>query len=211
MLACFYPILDTAVLKSRDCGVLETAEVLLESGVSVVQYRHKDAWTQNEYDEAEKLAQMCVQAKAQFVINDRADFAKLLGAGLHIGQDDLPAVAARKIVGEDTLLGLSTHNKRQLSFGNEEPVDYLSLGPIFATSSKQNPDPTVGVDGLRSLRPLTEKPICAIGGITLENAAQVFEAGADSIAVITGFLPAACTKPEIRKRVAEWLQLKPTR
>ncbi len=206
MLPVFYPILDTALLRARSIPVPDAARALLSAGAGILQYRHKDVWTQADYDEAEEVSGLCGQAGIPFLVNDRADFAKLLGAALHIGQDDLPPAAARKIVG-DVMLGLSTHNRRQLSFGEEEPVDYLSLGPIFTTTSKQNPDPVLGVSGLKKLRPLTAKPIVAIGGITLENAAETIAAGADSLAVISGFVPEDASILQIEKRAAAWLRL----
>jgi thiamine-phosphate pyrophosphorylase len=202
----FYPILDTSVLAARGCAPFAVAKILVDVGVRILQFRHKGAWTQAEYDEAARVRTVCHDAGVLFVINDRADYAKLLGAALHIGQDDLPPVAARKIIG-DEVMGLSTHNKRQLSFGNDEAVEYLSLGPIFNTTSKQNPDPVVGLEGLKTLRPLTEKPLVAIGGITLENAPEIFEAGANAVAVISGFLPEKYSKGALQKRAAEWLEI----
>ena len=202
----FYPILDTAILKSRECDVLLAAECVLQSGARILQYRHKDGWLQLHYDEASNIADLCRQAGALFVMNDRADYAQLLNAGLHIGQDDIPPVAARTVV-PNAVLGFSTHNALQLRHANEAPADYLSLGPIFATSSKEKPDPVVGVDGLKAMRPLTNKPLCAIGGITLANAHQVLEAKADSVAVISALLPEKCDAASLTARAAEWLKL----
>ena len=134
-----------------------------------------------------------------------ADFAHLLGAALHIGQNDLPPVASRRIL-RDQVMGFSTHNRRQLIRADEEPVQYLSLGPIFATTSKLKPDPVLGIDALKALRQLTKKPLVAVGGIKLENAETVFDAGADSIAIISAILPAACDRDAIRQRAEEWLK-----
>jgi thiamine-phosphate pyrophosphorylase len=138
-------------------------------------------------------------------MNDRADIAKLLGAALHLGQDDLAPSDAREIT--DTVIGFSTHNEQQLRAGDREPVDYLAIGPIFRTSSKANPDPEVGIDRLRSLRPITRKPLVAIGGIKRENAAAVLDAGADAIAVIGDLYPEPCTKASLRARAEEWLAI----
>jgi thiamine-phosphate pyrophosphorylase len=203
----FYPVLDTAVLAARQWPFLLVAEELLAAGVKILQYRHKGNWTQTQYDEAKQAATLCRQASSLFVLNDRADFAHLLGAALHIGQDDLPPVAVRKVVGEDTVIGFSTHNGSQLSRGDEEPVQYLSLGPIFATTSKEKPDPVVGLEGLVRLRPLTKKPLVAIGGVTLENAADVWAAGVDSVAVISGILPFANERRALREFTGEWIRL----
>jgi thiamine-phosphate pyrophosphorylase len=202
----FYPILDTTVLQSRNCDLLMAANALLAAGVKILQYRHKDAWLQAHYDEARTVSELCSRAGALFVVNDRADFAKLLNAGLHVGQDDLPPAACR-VITPQTILGFSTHNAQQLRRANDEPVDYLSIGPIFPTSSKEKPDPVVGVDGLARLRALTNKPLVAIGGITLQNASMVLEAKADSVAVISGILPEECSAASIRRRAEEWLEI----
>ena len=135
------------------------------------------------------------------MVNDRADVAALLKAGLHLGQDDLSPGDARRILPGGSILGFSTHNEQQLNAGDSETVDYLAIGPIFATGSKQNPDPVVGLEGLRKLRSLTQKPLVAIGGITRELAPKVFEAGADSIAVIGDLFP------DVRARGQEWVAI----
>ena len=144
-------------------------------------------------------------------MNDRADFAKLLGAALHLGQDDLAPADARKILPAGSIIGFSTHNREQLRAGDAEPVDYLAIGPIFATGSKQNPDPVVGLPELRSLRLLTKKPLVAIGGITRETAESVLDAGADSLAVIGDLYPQSLNKSELRKRAEEWLAISSSR
>lgn len=202
----FYPILDTGALSERQCSVVLAAEALLEAGARILQYRHKDFWTQSHFDDAKRIATLCHEAGVLFVIDDRADFARLLGAALHVGQDDLPPVAARRII-SDEVMGFSTHNRQQLTRADQEPVEYLSLGPIFSTNSKQRPDPAVGVDGLRSLRSLTEKPLVAIGGIDLLNALDVLDAGADSVAVVSGILPESSDRKAFRRRGEEWIRL----
>jgi thiamine-phosphate pyrophosphorylase len=202
----FYPILDTAALERRGCPAMLAAQALVASGARILQYRHKDEWMQSHFDTAGQLAALCHEAGVLFVLNDRADFARLLGAALHIGQNDLPPVAARRVIG-DEVMGLSTHNRLQLRRGDEEPVEYLSLGPIFATSSKDRPDPAVGVEGLRELRELTAKPLVAIGGITMLNAGDVFAAGADSVAIISGLIPEKCDKKSLRRLAEEWIRL----
>jgi thiamine-phosphate pyrophosphorylase len=134
-------------------------------------------------------------------MNDRADVAMLLGAALHLGQEDLAPADARRILPAGTIIGFSTHNEPQLRAGDLEPVDYLAIGPIFATGSKLNPDPVVGLDRLRALRPLTQKPLVAIGGITRALAPKVFEAGADSVAIIGDLYP------NVRAQAAEWISI----
>jgi thiamine-phosphate pyrophosphorylase len=202
----FYPILDTAALQRHKCEPGIAARALLEAGAKILQYRHKSNWTQMHFDEAKQIAAICQDAGVLFVLNDRADYARLLRAALHVGQDDLPPVAARRVIG-DEVMGFSTHNRVQLARGNEEPVEYLSVGPVFSTQSKERPDPVVGLQGLRTLRELTTKPLVAIGGITLENARHVLDVKADSVAVISGILPERCDAKSIRRRAEEWLKL----
>ena len=131
----------------------------------------------------------------------------LLDAALHLGQDDLPPADARKIMPPDRIIGFSTHNADQLRAGDREPVDYLAIGPIFGTASKPNPDPLVGLDRLCTLRALTKKPLVAIGGITRETAPAVFDAGADSVAIIGDLYPHTLTKASLRARAEEWLAI----
>jgi thiamine-phosphate pyrophosphorylase len=202
----FYPIIDTGVLARTAFSPIQLAETAAVSGVKILQYRHKDNWTQAQFDEAEAIASICKEAEILFIINDRADYAHLLGAGLHIGQEDLPPVAARKVVAQ-AVIGFSTHSGLQMRLASQEPVDYLSLGPIFPTQSKERPDPVVGIDGLKALRVLTTKPLVAIGGITLENAPAVLTAGANSVAVISGILPEGSGVIELRDRLKTWLTL----
>jgi thiamine-phosphate pyrophosphorylase len=146
-----------------------------------------------------ELAEVLLPQGVSFFVNDRPDVAFLAGAtGLHVGQDDLDVEQARQVVGRDRLVGVSTHNLEQFERAAANSADYIALGPIFSTSSKANPDPVVALDLLRKVRPLTDKPVVAIGGITLERAASVIEAGADSVAVISGILGA--TDPALRAR-----------
>ncbi len=198
-----YPILDTALLARLDIPLLDAAEALVEGGARILQLRHKDVWTREAYHAATELASFLRAAQIQFLINDRADIAKMLNAGLHVGQDDLPPLESRAIVGESAMLGFSTHNEAQLLAAAQEPIDYVALGPIFATGSKTNPDPPVGLDELKRLRPLTDKPLVAIGGITLDTAEQVWKAGADCIALI-GDLFQTPSKAAIRARMEAW-------
>ncbi len=120
------------------------------------------------------------------IMNDRADLALAAGFdGVHVGQDDLPVDAVRRIVGPAMIIGTSTHNPEQLRVADQTDADYLAIGPVFATASKENPDPVVGLEGVRSARSLTTKPLVAIGGITRANCLSVLNAGADSVAVIS--------------------------
>jgi len=199
-----YSILDTASLAARAIAIETAAAALLEGGAGILQIRHKTHWTRGMWAAAQLVARLCREAGAMLVVNDRADFALLLGAGLHVGQEDLPPRDARRLMGHEPLIGFSSHDARQLAAAGGEPVDYVALGPIFATGSKHNPDAVVGVEELARCRPLIEKPLVAIGGITLENAAEVLRAGADSLAVIAGMLPKEASARSLRERMEEW-------
>ena len=185
----------------------EAAAAMLEGGAGILQLRIKGHWSRQTFEEAQSIAALCREAGAMFIIDDRAEFAALLGAGLHVGQDDLPAGVARKLIGPDAVLGFSTHNARQLCSGSAEPADYLALGPIYPTASKRNPDPVLGLEQLRECRLLAERPLVAIGGISRDNALNVLRAGADSVAVIRDLLPEPCTRRAVRERMEEWQQL----
>jgi thiamine-phosphate pyrophosphorylase len=205
-----YPILDADTLQRLGCPVLDAAQAMLDAGVGILQFRHKEHWTRDTFTLATRIADLCRARRALLILNDRADYAKLLGAGLHLGQDDLPPRAARDLLGPDAIIGFSTHNEAQLLAAAEEPVDYLALGPFFGTSSKRNADPTVGVDNLSAWRKQIRQPLVAIGGITRANASQVLTAGADAVAVISDLYPALCDPDSVRERMAEWLRLKRT-
>ena len=202
-----YPILDTASLEKRAFPMVEAAEAMIEGGAGILQFRHKGFYSRRVFDEARQVGELCRQFGALWVVNDRADIAKMIEAGLHLGQEDLPPEAARRIMGAGAIIGLSTHNTEQIRVARVEPVDYLALGPVFATGSKERPDPLVGVEGVRKWRKLTDRPLVAIGGITRENAADVLAAGADSVAVIGDLLPEFCTRESLRRRMKEWQQL----
>jgi thiamine-phosphate pyrophosphorylase len=202
-----YPILDTAALRKRNCSLRTAAGALLTAGVRLLQIRHKEHWSREIFDDARVIADLCQKYSAELIINDRADFALLLNAGLHIGQDDLPPADARRVIGNIRTLGFSTHNSVQLAAAAKEDVTYVALGPIFATFNKDQPDPQVGLSNLAAWRSLVPQPLVAIGGITRANARQVLDAGADSLAVIADLLPDPCTESEIRRRFEAWQQL----
>jgi thiamine-phosphate pyrophosphorylase len=204
-----YPILDTAALDRAGIGIVEAAEAFLEGGAEILQFRHKAFWSREIFAEAEKLAGLCRQANGLFIVNDRADYAALLGAGLHLGQDDLAPTDARCVVAAGTAIGFSTHNPDQMRAAESEPVDYVAFGPIFQTASKEQPDPTVGIETLRTVRALTRRPLVAIGGITRDNAALCWKAGADAVAIIADLLPLSCTKQTLRDRMSQWQRLTP--
>ncbi len=204
MLPKFYPILDPEIAARHGIDPVIAAEQILEGGATILQFRHKGFFSREVFAQLERVAELCRDAGVLFVVNDRADLAALTGAALHLGQDDLTPTAARKIVGAKTLIGFSTHNEAQLRAAAAEPASYLALGPIFGTASKQNPDPIVGIDELRRLRPLTDRPLVAIGGITRANAQSVFTAGADSVAIIGDLF---AEHGNVRARTEEWVSL----
>ncbi|MBM3746488.1 MAG: thiamine phosphate synthase, partial [Acidobacteria bacterium] len=157
--------------------------------------------------QAEQAAELCRRAGALFIVDDRADIALLVDAGLHVGQDDLPPGDARQLLGPERVLGFSTHNEAQLTAALAEPADYLAFGPVFPTVTKERPDPVVGLEELRRMRRLADRPLVAIGGITRYNALEALAAGADSLAVIGDLYPELCTAESLRARMEEWQQL----
>jgi thiamine-phosphate pyrophosphorylase len=196
-----YPILDTHVVSERGCDPLAAAEAITSAGARILQFRHKAFFGREAFEIAKH------RRRVLLVLNDRADFAKLLGAALHVGQDDLPPADARRVLRTDALIGFSTHNERQLRAAAHEPADYVAFGPVCTTASKLNPDPVTGTAELARLRPLTTRPLVAIGGITRQNAREVFAAGADSLAVISDLYPRESSSASIGRRTEEWLRL----
>jgi thiamine-phosphate pyrophosphorylase len=181
------------------------AEAMLAGGARILQFRHKGSFTRELFRQAESVAAMCREHGATFLIDDRADIATILDAGLHVGQDDVPVHIARRLIGPTRMLGFSTHSPEQLAAAADQPIDYVALGPIYGTVSKDRPDPVVGLDGLRAAR--TTHPLVAIGGITRANAVETLAAGAASVAVIGDVFPESCTFDSIRERIEEWLDL----
>lgn len=183
-----YVILDATLLS---VSAIDCAQELAGAGVRLMQYRHKHAPAGEMLRVSRQLASALQPQGITFIVNDRPDVAAMAEAsGVHVGQDDLGVAATRTLVG-DTVIGISTHNLEQFRAADASTADYIAVGPIFATSSKANPDPVVGIELIRQVRALTSKPIVAIGGIKLENAAEVIAAGADSVAVISDVLCAA--------------------
>jgi thiamine-phosphate pyrophosphorylase len=196
-----YVILDAALLK---IPVKECAKSLVDAGVRLIQYRNKRASGRELFETSRELAEYLDPLGVQFVVNDRADVAALAGArGVHVGQDDLGVEQARVVMGDEKWVGVSTHNAAQFRGALETSADYIAVGPVFATGSKENPDPVVGVGFVSETRAMTDRPMVAIGGITLERAAEVIEAGADSVAIISDILRAE----NIGKRARQYVDL----
>jgi thiamine-phosphate pyrophosphorylase len=182
-------ILDAALLTIPES---ECAQKLADAGVRMLQYRHKSASSRELLESSSQLSGLLVPRGVTFIVNDRADVASLARAsGVHVGQEDLEVEPARSVVGPGKLVGVSTHNLKQFQQATATSADYIAVGPIFSTSTKEKPNPVVGTEFIRQVRSLTHKPIVAIGGITLARATEVIQAGADSIAVISDILRAA--------------------
>jgi thiamine-phosphate pyrophosphorylase len=202
-LPALYVILDAALLPSDP---VEFVKKLMGAGARLFQYRNKTAPAREVLQAAQALNVTARQDGASFIVNDRPDIARLAGAsGVHLGQDDLDVAAARKIVGADAMIGVSAHNLEQVRQATETSADYIAFGPIFETRSKANPDPVVGLELIREVRKLTNKPIVAIGGITLERTVDVMRAGANSVAVISDILAAK----DPATRVKQYLEILP--
>jgi thiamine-phosphate pyrophosphorylase len=182
-----YAILDPSCF-SDPAAMFIAAEALTAAGVTLLQYRNKSGNARQMLEDSRDLKRL-IGSRVKLIMNDRADLCLAAGFdGLHLGQDDLSADAARKIIGPVCGLGISTHNPEQLAQADQTSADYLAIGPVFTTQSKANPDPVVGLGGVRRARELTRKPLVAIGGITRVNARSVIDAGADSVAVISDLL-----------------------
>jgi thiamine-phosphate pyrophosphorylase len=185
-----YAIADVQILAARGIALADFAHGLRTAGVTLVQYRDKTGSPQEILHAAATLRDVFADSDAKLILNDRADLAALAGFdGVHVGQEDLSPEDARAVVGPRRIVGVSTHNDAQVRAADTSCADYVAIGPVFSTSSKANPDPVVGLDGVRRARALTNKPLVAIGGITREGARSVLSAGADSIAIISALLP----------------------
>ncbi len=179
-----YAIAD-ANFFSETSTLIHFAQELTAAGVTLLQYRNKKDSPRRILDDALALRK-AVPADVRLIMNDRADLALAADfGGVHIGQEDLSPASVRCLIGPERWLGVSTHNPDQLAAANDTSADYLAIGPVFATTSKDQPDPTVGLEGVRLARALTTKPLVAIGGITRQNCLSVLDAGADSVAVIS--------------------------
>jgi thiamine-phosphate pyrophosphorylase len=184
-----YPILDASFLPSDETRASTLHALvceLAEASIGILQYRNKQGNEHEVLTDAQAMKAAAKDSRIKLILNDWPHLAVETGFdGVHVGQEDISPAEARAIVGSNRIVGVSTHNKAQLQAADREPVDYIAIGPVFATTTKQNPDPVVGLEGVRHARSLTRKPLIAIGGITLATAADVKAAGADSIALIS--------------------------
>ncbi len=211
-----YCIADAAFFRASTnptAALNDFVRQLLAGGASLIQYRNKQGSAREMLSQARELRRMCSPAalgrEVKLIMNDRADLCLAAGFdGVHVGQDDLSVTGARTVVGNRLWVGVSTHTIEQVTEADERPAaqrgsaslratganggdkgaDYIAIGPVFATGTKANPDPVIGVEGVRAARELTRKPLVAIGGITRANCRAVMEAGADAVAVISDLL-----------------------
>jgi thiamine-phosphate pyrophosphorylase len=200
-----YIILDSSVARNRSLtDILHDATA---AGARQFQYRHKSASMKAAYAEALPVRTLARDLGVTFIVNDRCDLALALDAdGVHIGQGDLPFADARKVMGPDKLIGLSTHTPEQVRGAELLQPDYIGFGPVFTPASKQDHDPVVGIEGVRLIRSITSLPIFAIGGIQLKQVQAVMQAGADGIAVISAVLAAADVKTAVEELLAQIAQ-----
>lgn len=195
-----YVILDPSVCPDRPLH--EVLKVSAAAGATLFQYRNKSASMNDAYIEAMELRKLAAELEVLFIVNDRCDLALAVDAdGVHLGQGDLPLNLARKVMGDEKLIGISTHNAEQVRAATVGQPDYLGFGPIFTPASKRDHDPVVGVAGLKAIRPLTPLPIFAIGGISLDHVSEVMGAGANGVAVISAILKAS----DIRQTVSDFV------
>jgi thiamine-phosphate pyrophosphorylase len=197
-----YAIIDAAQLEQR--SPLAIFDMLVSAGVDMIQYRDKLGSARQFFDTSQQLAERARKCHTTFIVNDRADIALIAGAdGVHLGQDDLPVELARRLLRPGTIVGWSTHSIAQVEEADRSSADYIAFGPVFPTRTKEHPDPTVGLEGVRAARKITGKPLVGIGGITAENARDVIKAGADAVAVISDLLK----HPDVATRAQEFLRI----
>jgi len=187
MLPRLYAILDTSSFQDIE-ALFSTAEELLAGGITLLQYRNKTGNARQMLEQARELKRR-LGGSVKLIMNDRTDLCVAAGFdGVHVGQEDLSPEGARKVIGDRLWLGVSTHNPEQVKKADKTSADYIAIGPVFSTASKINPDPVVGIEGVRKARALTKKWLVAIGGINRANCRSVIEAGADSVAVISDLM-----------------------
>lgn len=204
-----YPITDCQL---SNCSHEEIVQMMLAAGARLIQLRDKDASAKELLDAARASVKLTREAGATLIINDRVDVALTSGAdGVHLGQEDLSVEEAREILGDDKIIGVSTHNLAQFKAALETSANYIAVGPVFSTTTKENPDPVVGLELVSEARKLADRPLVAIGGISVERAPAVIAAGADGVAVISALYPFGdirdfFTKPDITGRVRAFLE-----
>jgi thiamine-phosphate pyrophosphorylase len=206
MIPRLYAIVDAQVLAMRGVALAEFAAELRAAGVGLVQYRDKLGSPQELLRGSAVLRDAFAGTPCRLIMNDRADLAVLARFdGVHVGQGDLSPEDARRVVGASRWIGLSTHTDEQVRAADLTGADYVAIGPVFATGTKVDTEPVVGLEGVRRAQALTRKSLVAIGGITLANARRVIDAGADSVAVISGLLPKGKSVEKVARDFLELL------
>jgi thiamine-phosphate pyrophosphorylase len=199
-LSRLYAVLDVALFPDIDAFITAALE-LSAGGVTLLQYRNKNGNAGQMLEQAREMKRRLGDS-VKLIMNDRADLCLAAGFdGVHVGQEDLSVEGARIVVGESRWLGVSTHSAEQVKEAEKTSANYIAIGPVFSTASKANPDPVVGLEGVREARALTRKPLVAIGGINRANCRAVIEAGADSVAVISDLMR------EPRKSAEDFLRI----
>jgi thiamine-phosphate pyrophosphorylase len=207
MLPLLYPIVDEGVLVRSGLNVGRVAEELRAAGVGLVQYRNKTGGPQTVLRDSAMIWEVFAGSGCRLILNDRADLVVLADFdGVHVGQGDLSPEDARRVVGADRWVGVSTHNEEQVRAADATSADYVAVGPVFATGTKLDAEPVIGLEGVRRARGLTKKPLVAIGGITRVNARSVIDAGADSVAVISGLFVEGETVEKVARDFLEILR-----
>ena len=194
-----YAIIDAAMFKDGENALQQTiefAQQLLQGGATFIQYRNKGAAATEIISQGRELRRV-IGGRAVLIMNDRPDLCLACGFhGVHVGQEDLSVEGARRVVGSQAVVGVSTHNLPQVLEAERTSADYIAIGPVFATATKVNPEPVVGLEMVSAARNVTRKPLVAIGGITRANCRSVIAAGADSIAVISELRSSPCQSVE---------------
>jgi thiamine-phosphate pyrophosphorylase len=207
LLSGLYAIVDADVLKKRGVRLRKFAVGLRAAGVLLVQYRDKSGSPQEVLAGAAVLREVFAETECRLILNDRADLAVLAGFdGVHVGQGDLLPEDARAVVGANRIVGVSTHTDEQLRIAELSCADYVAIGPVFATGTKADAEAVVGLEGVQRARALTAKPLVAIGGITRANARSVVDAGADSVAVISGLFVEGESVEKVARDFLEFLR-----
>jgi thiamine-phosphate diphosphorylase len=197
----FYFIADASFWSAHG-GLVNAVDQALEGGVRFIQYRDKDGSRRVSYENAKALREITARKGATFIVNDQVDLAMAVGAdGVHLGQDDLPVWAARKIMGQNRLIGISTHTLSEAISAESEEADYIGFGPVFETKTKPNARSPVGLETITEIKKQVSVPLYAIGGITYDQLSAVFGAGADGVAVISS------VSGEIQSNTAAWIKL----
>jgi thiamine-phosphate pyrophosphorylase len=186
LLGKFGPYVITARIKELERDHLDVAQEAILGGAAVIQLRDKDMSSKEMYKVGVKLKALTKKAGVTFIINDRLDIALAVKAdGVHLGQNDLPVSVVRRIVGKNMIIGTSASNLREACLGEKAGADYIGLGPIFSTPSKDDASEPIGLEVIKEVKKAVSIPVIAIGGISQENAKEVLAAGADNIAVIS--------------------------